>query len=85
MTAPDLSSIRARAVAHQQAIDEPRWLSVSQLAHRYGVSSTTVRAIPFDELPYKEFGRGLKLKRRRYHPKDVEVYESRPGRPGRAS
>jgi hypothetical protein len=35
----------------------------------------TVRDIPRDQLPYKEFGR-KRLKRRRYQPSDVVAFEA---------
>jgi hypothetical protein len=57
-------------------LDEPRWLSIATVAARFGVSESTVRTIPVDELPYKEFGAGHKLKRRRYRIADVEAYEA---------
>ena len=79
----DLTAIRAKARAHQQELDEPRWLSIADLARRFGVSQSTVRAIPADELPYKEFGRGLKHRRRRYRVSDVEAYEASDVRHGR--
>jgi hypothetical protein len=72
----DLTTIRARARRHQEALDEPKWLSTGDLAQRFGVSESTVRAIPADELPWKEFGRGLKHRRRRYRLADVEAYEA---------
>lgn len=72
--ADELAQIRARAAAHQEALD-PTWLTPQLLAARWGVSVTTVRDIPRAELPYKEFGRGLKLRRRRYSPQAVAAYE----------
>jgi hypothetical protein len=71
----DLTAVRARARAHQEELDEPRWLPIAAVAARFGVSESTVRGIPVDELPYKEFGQGHKLKRRRYRVSDVEAYE----------
>jgi len=72
----DTTAIRARARAHQEELDEPRWLSIAAVARRFGISESTVRGIPADELPYKEFGSGMKLKRRRYRIADVEAYEA---------
>lgn len=72
----DLTAVRAKARAHQDALDEPRWLTIAAVAARFGVSESTVRGIPADELPYKEFGNGRKLKRRRYRVADVEAYEA---------
>lgn len=72
----DMTTIRARARAHQEDLDVLRWLSTATVARRFGVSETTVRAIPADELPYKTFGQGLKFRRRRYRLADVEAYEA---------
>ncbi len=75
----DLAEIRAKARAHQDEISEAAhdgWATPQQLAKRWQVSVTTVKDTPADELPYKEFGNGLKLKRRRYRWSDVEAYES---------
>ena len=72
----DLAVIRARAKQHQEDLDEPKWLSIDDLARRFGVSESTVRAIPASELPWKDFGRGLKRRRRRYRLADVEKYEA---------
>lgn len=72
----NLPAIRAKAREHQEELDQPRWLSLAAVAARFDVSETTIRAIPIDELPYKEFGAGLKLKRRRYRIADIETYEA---------
>lgn len=72
----DLADIRAKARAHQEELDQPRWLSIAAVAARFGISETTVRTIPVDDLPFKEFGQGHKLKRRRYRVVDVEAYEA---------
>lgn len=77
----DLAEIRARAAEHEEEIESLRWLRASQLADRWGISETTVREIPFDELPYREFGKGQKLKRRRYRPDDVAAYEAKTPTP----
>lgn len=83
----ELESIRRAAAEHQREIDVVRtWLKPAQLATRWNVSVSTVKAIPASELPFKEFGRGLKLKRRRYDPADVDAYEQRKeGREGRTA
>jgi len=80
----DLATIRARAAEHQRELTERQFLTVGQLAARWNVAPSTVRDIPADELPFLEFGRGLKLRRRRYDPSDVEAYE-RSHRRGRAA
>lgn len=78
MTTTQLEQLHARRDAHQRAIDEKeRWLTPSLLALKWGVSVTTVKAIPADKLPFLAFGRGGK--RRRYNPEDVARYE-REGR-----
>lgn len=78
---PDLAEIRARAKAHEAELAaRTTWFKVKDLAARWGVSPTTVRSIPHDELPYKAFGRGLKHQNRRYSPEAVAAYEARPPR-----
>lgn len=72
----DMITIRARARAHQEELDEPRWMTLAEVAARFRLSESTVRGIPADELPFKEFGQGHKLKRRRYRLADVEAYEA---------
>lgn len=71
-----LSTIRSRAREHQQELESLRWFTPERLAARWDVSETTVREIPREQLPYKEFGAGTKLKRRRYHPDDVAAFEA---------
>ena len=72
----DLVEIRARAKKHQEELDEPKWLSTGDLAKRWGLGESTVRAMPATELPWKEFGRGVNRRRRRYRLADVESYEA---------
>ena len=72
-----LAELREAAARHQLELEEPQFATVAQLARRWQVSQTTVRDVPFDELPFKEFGRGLKLRRRRYRWADVHAYEAR--------
>lgn len=74
--AADLHAIRAKAREHQEDLEAPQWLSTADLARRFGISESTVRSIPADELPWKQFGRGLKHQRRRYRLSDVEAYEA---------
>jgi hypothetical protein len=71
-----LARIRARRQQHEEELVSLHWFTVALLAVRWGVSETTVRAIPATELPYKTFGAGELLKRRRFHPDDVARYES---------
>lgn len=83
-----LASIRSRARQHQEELESLRWFTPQRLAARWDVSATTVMDIPRDQLPYKTFGSGEKLKRRRYHPDDVAAFESTgrvPRQPDRAS
>lgn len=72
----DLAEIRARRIAHEEEMLSVHWFTPALLAARWGVSETTVREIPAAELPYKEFGKGKKLHRRRYHPDDVARYDA---------
>lgn len=72
----DLATLRERAGEHQRRLDARRvYLSVPDLAARWGVSPHTVRDIPAEHLPYLAFGRGLTRQRRRYDPEDVARYE----------
>lgn len=54
------------------------WLSVQELAARWRVDDDVVRDIPRERLPYLAFGKrdDGKYQRRRYHPSDVEKYET---------
>jgi hypothetical protein len=75
----DLETCRERARAHQEELREAAcdgWVTPKELAARWKVSVTTVKDTPADELPYKEFGHGLKLKRRRYRWSDVYAFEA---------
>jgi hypothetical protein len=71
-----LDELRAEAATDNETFAARRWFTVAQLAARWNVSNPTVREIPRDELPYKEFGQGVKLRRRRYRPADVEAFET---------
>lgn len=71
-----LTELRMKAQAHQDEIDRQAWFTPQQLAARWAVSVSTVKAIPFDLLPYKQHGRGIKHRRRRYAPEAVAAYES---------
>lgn len=76
-----LQPYRERARAHQAAIDLAIvYLTPNDLKSRFKLSLSTIRDIPRDQLPYKEFGNGAKYKRRRYHPLDVLEYENRDRR-----
>lgn len=70
-----LAELRARAREHDDEIESRRWFTPAELAERWRVSETTVRAIPRAQLFYKEFGAGTKLKRRRYREDWVQTYE----------
>lgn len=75
--ATSLQPYRDRARLHQEELDlKLVYMTVNDLAKRWHVAPSTVRDIPRDELPYKEFGKGTKLKRRRYHPDDVLACEA---------
>lgn len=73
---PDLAEIRARRLRHEEEMLSVHWFTVSLLAARWGIAESTVRDIPADQLPYKTFGAGEQLKRRRYHPDDVARFEA---------
>ena len=73
----ELDTLRAKAAQHQQHLDRNTvYFDVQALAKRWGVSATTVRAIPASLLPYMHAGTGLVRERRRYHPDDVMAYEA---------
>lgn len=72
-----LQAYRERARSHQDDLDlKVKYFTPQKLADRWDVSPSTVRDIPREDLPYKEFGAGTKLKRRRYHPDDVYAFEA---------
>ena len=71
---PDrMSQLREAAKAHSRQIDAVLWLTVADLAVRWGVSTKTVRKIPRASLPYLELGSSHV---RRFDPRDVEAYEA---------
>jgi hypothetical protein len=72
-----IERIRERRQRHEEEMLSVHWFTPSILAERWGISETTVREIPPDQLPYKAFGSGEQLKRRRYHPDDVAAFEAR--------
>lgn len=75
--ATSMQPIRDRARAHQADLElAVSYFTVQKLAERWNISESTVRDIARDRLPYKEFGKGRKLKRRRYHPDDVFAFEA---------
>ena len=75
----DLAELRARARRHEEEILSLHWFTSADLAARWQVSRSTVLAIPRDELPYKAFGAGKKLQRRRYREDAVLAYEMEAG------
>jgi hypothetical protein len=76
-----LAEIRARAREHDEEIASLYWFTPAELAERWRLSETTIRAIPATELRYKEFGAGAgKKMRRRYREDWVTAYEERNGR-----
>lgn len=84
MPTPRPSTLRAniallhdRAETHQAELDAAAFFCVRDLAKRWGVSANSVRAIPRDELPYLNLGRGLHRELRRYPPAGVYQYEAR--------
>lgn len=72
----DFATLADRAREHQRDLDaKTRYLSVTDLAARWGVAGSTVREIPKEDLPYMPVGKGKKAVHRRYHPDDVDAYE----------
>lgn len=69
---PSIEELRAARDAHAKQIEAVHWLTVQDLAARWGIAPGTVRKIPRDLLPYLPFGQS---KQRRYDPRDVERYE----------
>lgn len=77
MTAPNLQQYRDRAREHQVELElKIKYFTPQKLADRWEISVSSVRDIPRELLPYKEFGAGRILKRRRYHPDDVFAFEA---------
>jgi hypothetical protein len=75
--AQDMSVYRERAQAHQRVLDlKIKYLSPGHLAARWNRSRSSIMEIPYEQLPYMEYG-GPVLHRRRYHPDDVLAYEER--------
>jgi hypothetical protein len=73
-----LAEMRARAREHDEEIASLYWFTPAELAERWRLSETTIRAIPATELRYKEFGAGAgKKMRRRYREDWVTAYEER--------
>lgn len=58
--------------AHEAQIAAQRWLSVADLAQRWGVSRPMVRKVSRGELPYITLGSS---EIRRYDPADVQAFE----------
>ena len=80
MTTPPaitLDEIRARAAQHDLELSRYELLTVKDLCQRWRLSGTSVRAIPIDELPFLDLGKGLVKAVRRYRLDDVEAYEAR--------
>lgn len=80
-TVPDLNEIRERALRHEAHLNrDTRFYTVSDLARRWHLSPTSVRAIARDLLPYIDVGLGEVRKARRYDPADVASFEFTRGR-----
>lgn len=78
MKPDELAALRAKADEHQRRLDaDTVYWTVQILMKRWGVSATTVAAIPPSLLPYINIGTGLKRERRRYNPDDVYEYETK--------
>jgi hypothetical protein len=70
---PTLAELRAQAREHAAQLEAVSFLTVQELAGRWGISEDSVRAIARAELPYLVFG---KTRIRRYDPRDVQRFES---------
>lgn len=57
MSQPAGGSIRARREAHEEMLPNVRWYSVSELAARWRLDPETVKAIPYNELRWKDFAK----------------------------
>lgn len=77
---PTIDELRARAREHEDEIESVQWFTIDELAKRWRISAATVRTISFDELKFKEFGKGEKKKRRRFRSDWVAAYEGATGR-----
>lgn len=75
--APSLPELREDAARRNLALDPAASFTVKQLAARWQLGESTVRDIPRDDLPYMEFGHGLKFRRRRYPRAAVLAYEAK--------
>jgi hypothetical protein len=71
-----IDQIRAEARAHGRQLEAVNWMTVQELAGRWGVSQGTVRAIPREQLKYLTLGKSTV---RRYHPDDVSSFETNGG------
>jgi hypothetical protein len=72
-----IAPLREQARAFNRELEaKASWITVSQLAQRWGVCHSTVRDIPRDQLPFIEFGTGARYRRRRYDPADVQAFEA---------
>lgn len=74
----NIALLSERASEHQAELDAvTTYFKPKDLATRWGCSCNTVRAIPFDALPYINIGQGLSRELRRYPPANVYAYEAR--------
>lgn len=68
--------LEAKAVADlKERLAKQAYMSVPQVAERLNLSREKVEAIPFEILPFADFGVGRSL--RRYHPADVLAVDAR--------
>lgn len=70
-----LAELRAMAAEHDEQIASVHWFTASELAARWRVSLQTIYDTPREQLRFKEFGQGEKLKRRRYRADWIADYE----------
>lgn len=75
--AASVGDLRAKAAAHQAHLDRnTKFFKPKDLKDRWGVSLSTIRAIPYSELPWHSAGVGIVRETRRYHPDKVLAYEA---------
>jgi hypothetical protein len=69
---PTIDALRAARDDHAKQIEAVNWLTVNDLAARWGIAPGSVRKIPRAALGYLLFGAS---RQRRYDPRDVETFE----------
>lgn len=70
----NIAELRRQAREHAHQLAAVRYLTVQDLAARWGVSEDVVRDLERKKLPYITLGQS---RLRRYDPRDVEAFEQR--------